>query len=100
MEHKLNMMMLLILLLSSCASIPNQRWCDISFIDDPVRNMVPRCRCRWVSNRTLKALTDPVSYPLEECEGIIGINIGKLNSEVIPNVKDKIRECEDLADGF
>lgn len=98
MVHKLNMMLLLMIFLISCAKIPNQYVCDISFVIDIEKDRYPRCRCRWISSKTFKSITDPESFPVEKCEGITGVSAEKLASELIPHVKDAIRECEDLQD--
>ena len=99
MEISMRIKKLLILfgtsLLISCATteLPNQEVCDVIMIKD-----TEICRCRWISSKTLEAITDPIDNPLKFCHGITGPRTKKLASEIIPHVRDAVNYCKDLED--
>ncbi len=70
----MRMMMLLMIFIVSCQSIPPSRHCDISF------NPKERCRCRCFDYNNLTRLEDKEcgddfhsgNFPIEYCDGIGG----------------------------
>ena len=92
---KLIRMLLILSGLSSCATttIKNQEVCDVIIFAS-----TELCQCRWVSSKTLEAITDPIDYPLKHCHGFTGVRTKTLYKDLLAPAKDYVRECEDLRD--
>lgn len=86
---KMLMILLGMICLSSCSGVRNQEICEINF-------QFNRCRCLWYSFEKQKPITDPINYPIEKCDKMTGIKSNKLSSELIPDIKNRVRYCEDL----
>ena len=83
-------MMLGLICLSSCGGMTNQEVCEVKFA--PFNN----CTCFWYSFKNKGPITDPEIFPLQKCDKITGIKSNKLATELIPELKKRVRACEDL----
>lgn len=84
---KLIMIASLMIFFTSCnPRIGVKRMCDISFQFD-------RCRCRDYDVDRLRAVSEAVNYPIEECEGVTGFFIDDVAKDILPKVKYHIRKC-------
>lgn len=73
------------------AKIGVYRLCDFSLQFD-------RCRCRNYDLDKIKAASEPVNYPIEECEGLMGFFPEDVAEHILPKVKRAVRACEDQGD--
>jgi hypothetical protein len=111
---KSTIILLMILCLSGCRSVNTQiicaqlethkinpiKSCDVSF-------KFNRCRCRCFDFNTWERLdwkkcgveeegSEPISYPIESCEGISGFFLDEAAVEIRPNIKAMSRLKDNL----
>lgn len=79
----MKMLIIALLTMSSASCVRNviTTRCNVSFQFD-------RCRCYQYDLLNTNRLSDPIDYPLEDCEGIVGFYDTEWAEKITPAIKD------------